>query len=127
MGTGGVGEPGAGRSEEKDFDQILKETGACPPQRPKLGTKRDGVLELSGGSIVDCICLFCDRVTSVVDLFRLCRTTLARVLMKPFLSLWACLNVWDFLQPQTPPVLEICIFRGISALLSVLFLTKLLL
>lgn len=53
----------AGRGEEKDFDQILKETGVCPPPRPKFANKTQRCsLELSEGwNFVNCKCLFCTR------------------------------------------------------------------
>lgn len=94
----GGGDRGRGGARKRTSTRFLKRQAPAHPRGPSLGTKRDGVLELSGGSTVDCICLFCVRVTSVVDLFRLFRATLvvARVLNETLsftLGLFECLGL----------------------------------
>lgn len=95
---------GAGRGEEKDFDQILKGTGASPPPRPKFRNKTRR-----------CSRAFRRRELCRLQmplLYRVCGATLlvVKVLGKPFRFTY--FNVWDFLQPLNPmKYLEYVFFR----------------
>lgn len=104
---------GAGRGEEKDFDQILKGTGACPPPPPKLGDKTRR----------------CSRAFRRRQLYRLqmpllhrvCGATLfvVKVLGKPFHFDLGLFQSWGFSAATKPHwYLEYVLFRVLQLSLS---------